>query len=307
MDGEIGVESQLGKGAKFTFTAVLRRGAGTHKRLLAKGVNWRNIRIFAVDDDPEIRTFFMNVAANLGIACDLAASAEEALDMLERDSGYDIYFVDWKLPGISGVELASRLLEKRMKDSLVLLFSSIDWSLVEEDAHAAGIGKFLPKPLFQSDIVDVINESLGLPELAECHGGGEVSDDFTGHSILLVEDMAINREVLLALLEPLNLHIECAEDGTQALQMFKAAPGGYDMIFMDVQMPVMDGYETTRCIRAMEIRRAREIPIVAMTANVFREDIQRCLDAGMDAHIGKPLVMEDVLAALRKYVRNKLA
>ncbi len=302
MGGEIWVESRLGEGAEFTFTAIFGRGTGTHKRLLGEGVNWRNIRIFAVDDDAETRSFFADVATNLGIACDVAASGEEALDMLEHDQGYDIYFVDWKLPGMSGIQLAARILEKKAKDSLVLLFSSMDWSFVEADARAAGVSKFLPKPLFQSDIVDVINESLGLDGLAERGGESKKPDDFSGHSVLLVEDMAINREVLLALLEPVNLNIECAEDGMQALQMFEAAPHKYDMIFMDVQMPVMDGYETTRCIRAMDVPRTKDVPIVAMTANVFREDIQRCLDAGMNDHVGKPLNIDEVLAALRKHI-----
>ncbi len=303
MDGEIWVTSEKGKGATFTFTAVLQRGSGMRKRLLGKGVNWSNVRIFAVDDDREVRNFFLETSANLGIACDVAASGEEMVAMLEKDKGYDIYFIDWKLPGMDGIELARRIRGKAEADSLVLLFSSIEWSDIEQDAHAAGVNKFLSKPLFQSDVVDVINESLGLEDQNEQKESDGVADDFSGRTVLLVEDVEINREIVLALLEPMNLTVECAEDGAKALRMFKEAPDRYDVIFMDVQMPVMDGYEATRGIRALGAPHAKKVPIVAMTANVFREDVERCLEAGMDSHMGKPIMVEEVLDALRKYLQ----
>ncbi len=300
MDGEIWVQSEAGQGATFTFTAVFRRGEGSHKRLLAKDVNWDNIRIFAVDDDREVRDFFMTVSANLEISCEVAASGEEAIDLLDKDCGYDIYFIDWKLPGMNGIELANSIRCKLPPESLVLLFSSTDWSVIENDARAAGINKFLQKPLFQTDIVDVINESLGLDHKQTLRYSAP--DNFAGSCILLAEDVEINREVVFALLEPLNLTIECAADGAQALRMFEEEPERYDLIFMDIQMPIIDGYEATRLIRALDIPRAKTVPIVAMTANVFREDIERCLEAGMDAHIGKPIIMDDVIAVLKRYL-----
>jgi CheY-like chemotaxis protein len=127
-------------------------------------------------------------------------------------------------------------------------------------------------------------------------------DNFTEHSILLVEDVEINREIVLALLEPTRLLIECAENGLQAARMFEAAPDKYDVIFMDVQMPEMDGYDATRSIRALDTPRAKTIPIIAMTANVFREDIERCIDAGMNGHVGKPLDINEVISILRAYL-----
>ncbi len=305
MEGEIWVESEEGQGAAFTFTALLRRGRSMPKRLLAPGVSWNNIRIFAVDDDYEIREFFLALAQNLGIGCEVAANGEEALGMLEIDNRYNIYFIDWKLPGMNGIELAGLIRERMLADSLVLLFSALDWTTIEMQARAAGISRFLPKPLFQSDIVDVINESLGLESLrAHCLGAAKSADDFAGLTVLLAEDMEINREIVLALLEPTGIAVECAEDGAQALRMVEQAPQKYALIFMDVQMPVMDGYEATRRIRAMDAP-ASDIPIVAMTANVFREDVERCLAAGMNAHIGKPFLLDEVLAALRKWVKER--
>jgi CheY-like chemotaxis protein/anti-sigma regulatory factor (Ser/Thr protein kinase) len=132
----------------------------------------------------------------------------------------------------------------------------------------------------------------------------QVPDDFSGYSLLLVDDVDINREIVLTLLEPTNIYVECAENGIQALRMFEKAPDKYDMIFMDVQMPEMDGYEATRRIRALEAPQAKSIPIVATTANVFREDIEKCLEAGMNVHIGKPLDFNEVLEILRKYLQT---
>jgi len=127
-------------------------------------------------------------------------------------------------------------------------------------------------------------------------------ENFTGHSVLLVEDVEINREIVLALLEPTHLNIDCAENGVQAVEMFQAEPLKYDMIFMDVQMPEMDGYEATRHIRALNVPGAKNIPIIAMTANVFREDVKKCLDAGMNGHVGKPLDFDEVISQLRRHL-----
>jgi len=133
--------------------------------------------------------------------------------------------------------------------------------------------------------------------------GSAAPDDFSGHRILLVEDVEINREIVIALLEPSGVVIDCAVNGVEALRMFEAAPGAYDVIFMDVQMPEMDGYEATRRIRALDEPRAKAVPIVAMTANVFREDVEKCLNAGMNAHLGKPLNIDEVLVILKRYLQ----
>ncbi|MDR2607307.1 MAG: response regulator, partial [Treponema sp.] len=165
------------------------------------------------------------------------------------------------------------------------------------------VDKFLPKPLFPSTVVDCINQCLGVGRsVAEEKESGETADDFTGRCLLLAEDVEINREIVFALLEPTNLRIECAENGAEAVQLFSADPEHYDLILMDVQMPEMDGYEASRKIRSLGIPKAAAVPSVAMTANVFREDIEKCLAAGMDAHLGKPLDAGEMLTVLRKYL-----
>ncbi|MCL2752302.1 MAG: response regulator, partial [Firmicutes bacterium] len=304
MGGEIWVESEPGRGAEFIFTVNLLRGPDEKKRLLDDNVDWRNIRIFVVDDESEIRDFFVKVCTGIGVACQAAASGEEALRLLPAEDNYDVYFIDWKLPGINGVDLARQIQANKTRKSVVTIFSSADWSLIEDDARSAGVNKFLPKPLFPSTVVETINDCMGFIKPAEFVKEEQKTDDFSGHTILLAEDVELNREIVLTLLEPTELAVECAENGTDALAMFEAAPDKYDMIFMDVQMPEMDGYEATRRIRALGVPTAKSIPIIAMTANVFREDVEKCLNAGMNGHIGKPIDIDKMLAVLKTYLEK---
>jgi CheY-like chemotaxis protein len=279
------------------------RGEGRRASLLNPGVNWKNIHILAVDDEPGIREYFEEIARGLGVACDTASGGEEATALVERNGPYDIYFIDWKMSGMNGIELSRWIKEHGAGKSVVTMISATEWSLIETEAKDAGVDKFLPKPLFPSTIADCINECLGAPDSSAAMDArpGE-SDNFEGYCALMAEDVEINREIVLSLLEPTGVEIVCAENGVEAVQKFSEAPEKYDMIFMDVQMPEMDGYEATRQIRAMDLPWAAEIPIIAMTANVFREDIERCIESGMNEHIGKPLDLEGVLAKLRKYL-----
>jgi signal transduction histidine kinase/CheY-like chemotaxis protein len=300
MGGKIRVESEPGKGSTFSFTIQAGRGKTELTSLLNSGVKWENVRILAVDDDLETLEFFKETAKNLRLSCNTVSGAEEVIRLLDQKQYYDIYFVDWKMPGMNGIELSRKIKEHQSGHSVVIMISSAEWSAIAADAKAAGVDRFLSKPLFPSDIADCVNECLG--------SGGVIGEDsqpmprntFESRRVLLAEDMEINREIVLALLEPTGLEIQCAENGKEAVRMFGENPGYYDMIFMDVQMPEMDGYEATRRIRSYDHPRAREIPIVAMTANVFREDVEKCLEAGMNDHIGKPLDIEEILSNLRK-------
>jgi hemerythrin-like metal-binding protein len=259
-----------------------------------------------VDDDPEIRQYFEDIARSFGITCDIAGGGDEALRIIEENGAYDIYFIDWKMPGMNGLELSRQIKEKNKERSVVTMISAAEWSSIESEAKKAGVDQFLPKPLFPSAIADLINECIGVYNPEEQRKKGERRlDNFKGCRLLLVEDVEINQEIVLALLEPTELLIDCAGNGAEALRIFQDEPEKYDMIFMDVQMPEMDGYEATVRIRGMDIPRAKSIPIVAMTANVFKEDVERALAAGMNDHLGKPLNFEEVLAKLRKYLPEK--
>ncbi|MDR1286169.1 MAG: response regulator [Treponema sp.] len=307
MGGNIRVDSQPGRGSTFTFTIQAARSEKTEESLLSPNINWTNVRVLAVDDDAETRSYFGDLARRIGLNCDVAGGGEEALGMISRNRGYNIYFVDWKMPGMDGMELTRHIKRGDKNKSVVIMISAVEWTTIEEAAKDAGVDKFLSKPLFPSAIADVINECLGPGGIAAAKDGDipEKTAAFAGRRILLAEDMEINREIVLALLEPYKLDIRCAENGLEAAAMFDADPDGFDMIFMDVQMPEMDGYEATRRIRASAHPRSRSIPIVAMTANVFREDVEKCLEAGMNDHVGKPLDTGEIASKLRKFLPVK--
>jgi signal transduction histidine kinase/CheY-like chemotaxis protein len=314
MGGAFSVESELGKGSTFTFTAQLREAAVELEEVRGP-VDWSGVRVLAVDDDPDIREYFGDIAVRLGFSCDAAGDGNEALALIDKNGAYDMYFVDWRMPGLDGIELSRRIKEQGKAPSVVIMISSVDWNTVEGEAKEAGVDSFLSKPLFPSGIADAISRCLGANEQAAApEDAGAVTERFEGRKILLAEDVDINREIVLTLLEPTGLGIDCAENGREALRLFKEAPDGYGMIFMDVQMPEMDGYEATRQIRAFEagLRPAskaaeggdghKPVPIIAMTANVFKEDIEQCLEAGMNGHVGKPLDLNDVMEKLREYL-----
>ena len=302
MDGAIWVDSEIGKGAVFSFTVCLSRGKGEQKRLLNPGMNIENKRMLAVDDDPDILEFFSETAKLLGIVCDTAASGEDALSLINGSGAYNLYFVDWNMPGINGIEFANIINKERDENTLIIMISATDWGAIQEDANKAGIKKFLPKPLFMSAIADCVNECFGMTADDGGGGGGEFTVNFDGRHILLAEDVEINREIVLALLESVNLYIDCAVNGAEAVEMFLANPEKYDMIFMDLQMPEMDGYIATKNIRASGAPNANDIPIVAMTANVFKEDVYKCIEAGMNDHIGKPIDFDELINKIQKYL-----
>ncbi|MDR0998833.1 MAG: response regulator [Treponema sp.] len=317
MDGDIRVESQLGQGSSFIFTIKARTGKGQGESRATLAPRIENIRALVVDDSEELREYFVSMAARIGFNCDTAESGFQALRMLDRGNRYDIYFVDWAMPEMDGIELSRKLREKIGGPTVIIMISSFEWEKIETAARSAGVNGFLPKPLYPSYVLDCINQhfSLDTPLTGRKEEPGQTSETgenpiLAGKRALIAEDIEINREIVITLLEPLGLEISCAENGIEALDMFKADPGRYDLIFMDVHMPEMDGYEATRRIREFEASLAlgfsgdgtgpspKRIPIIAMTANVFAEDIDRCLAAGMDGHVGKPLDLEQVLKSL---------
>jgi CheY-like chemotaxis protein len=314
MNGNIWIESELGKGATFIFTVEMELGPDNQEGLLNPGINWNNLRVLAVDDDEDARDFFSELGERIGFYCETAGGGEEAINLITANGPYDIYFVDWKMPGMSGIELSRWIKEKSaagnglspriVPKSVVIMISATEWNAIESEAKQAGVDKFLPKPLFSSALVDCINQCLGATTVEAVEKPDEPADDFSGRHILLAEDVEINQEIVIALLEPTSILIDCAGNGADAVRLFVNDPEKYDIIFMDVQMPEMDGYEATRRIRASGAPRAGSIPIVAMTANVFREDIEKCLESGMNDHVGKPLDFDEVLEKLRLYLKK---
>jgi PAS domain S-box-containing protein len=324
MGGSIWVKSEPGKGSIFTFTIQAKKGDQTSRRLLDDGVDRSSLRILVVDDDPSLLIHFKKIAQRLGVSCDTAESGGEALKLVEQNGSYNLYFIDWKMPGMDGIELIKKLKGQPSGsgNSVVVMISSAEWSSIEDTARNTGVDSLLSKPLFPSTIANIIGNYLGVEHKVE-EKKPDIAGLFAGRRILLAEDVDINREIMLALFEPTQLEIDCAENGVEAVRKFSEAPDKYDLIFMDVQMPEMDGYEATQRIRAIEaeLRSAsavssftkgetrgndlnlrRQIPIIAMTANVFREDVEKCMAAGMNGHVGKPLNFDEVLDKLNSYL-----
>jgi CheY-like chemotaxis protein len=301
MGGSIWVESVLGQGASFFFDFRARGRQGAADTLPRLG---RMPRILAVDDDQDTRLFFSAVTAQLGLRCDTTGDGGETLALLRKTRDYDVLFVDYSLPDMTGVALIQQMLGLLDKKPHIVLISGLDRSSIEKECQAAGIERFLTKPLFPSDVRSAISGYLGLREgdAPAPPSDGQAEACFAGHKILLAEDIDINREIFFALLDNTGLDIETAENGRIALEKFAADPHAYDMILMDVQMPEMDGHEASIAIRALDIPYAGEVPIIAMTANVFKEDIDRCLASGMVDHIGKPIEQTLLMATLRRYL-----
>jgi CheY-like chemotaxis protein/anti-sigma regulatory factor (Ser/Thr protein kinase) len=316
MGEKIRVESELNKGSVFTFTFLAKRGKDKKLNSLEKAINWESIRILAVDDDPDILEFFKDAAQRFNIHCDTAPNSEYAIELVQRNGNYNVYFIDWKMPNMDGIALTKVLKskERNPENATVIMISAAEWTDIKDHAQKAGVNRFLSKPLFPSTIIDTICDALGIERNILETTKLDTNDDFSGHTILLAEDIEINREIVLTLLESTNLKIDCAENGTIAVKMFSENPEKYEIIFMDVQMPEIDGFEATRRIRLLEARQfsdeetqdkpCQRIPIIAMTANVFKEDIENCKNAGMDDHIGKPLDFEIVMEKLRAYLRK---
>jgi PAS domain S-box-containing protein len=308
MGGEIWVKSELGKGAAFAFEITVERGHSGGGVFFSTKTGWQKLRILAVDDSPEVLEYFKDFAKTTGILCDVAGSGEEALKRMEAGDGkspFDFVFVDWRMPEINGIEVTRRIKEKFGSQTVVIMISATEWETIEAEAKQAGADGFVPKPLFPSALTDCINNKLGTQKTVaeekqeEPHYNSTI---FAGLHILLVEDVEINREIVLTLLEETGVTIDCAENGLQALEQFTASPSKYSLILMDIHMPEMDGFEASRRIRAMDIPEAKTVTIMAMTANVFKEDIEKCLAAGMNDHLGKPIDIDELMLKLKHYL-----
>jgi len=308
MGGNIWIESELTKGAVFKFIFKAERGTDEITQKIMDVIDWGAVSLIAVDDDPAILEYFKEVMGRFGKSCDTASSSDEALALVKLNGAYDIYFIDWKMPGKDGIALTKELksIKSDTRNNVVLMISSAEMSEIEDEAKKAGVDKFLTKPLFPSTIEAVINETFDCVQHETRDKQDNLTGLFAGYRILLAEDVKVNREIVETMLEPTYIEIDCAENGAEAVRIFRESPEKYDIIFMDIQMPVMDGYEAAHSIRAFDFPKAKTIPIVAMTANVFQEDIEKAIASGMNAHIGKPLDYDEVIDKLKNYLNISL-
>jgi PAS domain S-box-containing protein len=309
MGGSIRIESELGQGASFIFEIAIKKGQQSRMSLLDTKINWKNLRILAVDDNQNALNYLKGLSNSIDMFCETSLSGEEALETLEkyRDNPFDIIFVDYLMPGMNGLELTKKIKTCNISSVVILMASIKLWEDIEQDAIQAGIHTFLPKPLFSTQIVDCIATSLRPEKKTDTSLDKEndMEGVFNGFRILLAEDIEINQEIVKSLLEPTGIVIDCAENGLEAIQAFKENPSAYNAILMDIHMPEIDGYEATRRIRQLNQGNSQSVTIIAMTANVFKEDVEKCFAAGMNDHVGKPINFDDLIGKLKMYLLNK--
>lgn len=291
LGGSIAVKSKEGKGTEFTVELPFGLSGRQPSRELP---GLEPLKVLVVDDDRGTCEHAALLLERMGLRTRWVLTGQEAVDIIvhahEYGDDYDVCFIDWKMPDMDGVETVRRIREQVGPETLIIIISAYDWSLIEREAREAGVNAFVNKPFFASTLYDTLL-TVTRPASAKIEPGAAGRQyDFSGARILLAEDNEFNREVAQEFLEMAGAVVECAENGKEALEKFmRSKPGEYTLILMDVQMPVMDGYEATRAIRASGHARAETIPILAMTANAFNEDIAAAVQAGMNGHLAKPI------------------
>ncbi len=302
MEGTIDVQSQLGEGTEFHVTLDMEKAPATKEDLVLPP--WK---MLVADDDEFLCRTTIDMLKTMGISADWTLSGEKAVELAlrqhEKNDDYQIILLDWKLPGMDGVQTAKALRQKLGDEVPILLISAYDWSDFETEAREAGVNGFIPKPLFKTTLYHSLRQYADTEE--ESAQTEKQGSDFSGHRVLLAEDNELNWEVASVLLSDLGLELDWAEDGLICLEKFKKAPAGYyDMILMDIRMPQMTGYEATQAIRNLDRPDAATIPIIAMSADAFSEDIQRSLDSGMNGHIAKPIDVGAITKILQHYLKE---
>ena len=304
MGGSIWIESQPGHGSQFLFEVNLPLPEGA---LPDPHIESISAMLLLLDSSARSLQCFEQHSLHYGLELDTAGTVSEAVE-LSWQKHYDLIFIDWKTADPDGIALVRRLKQMDMASNIVVMMSPAEWVATENEISDDYIMRYLPKPLFPSMLEECLMAYKTATEqgtLVEPTSAGEDASKFTyeGRRILMAEDIELNREIVLALLEPTRISIDCAVNGKEAFDMYTATPSHYELIFMDIQMPEMDGLETTPRIREWEASHSFPgVPIIAMTANAFREDVEKCLEVGMNAHISKPVDYEKLLEKLAEYL-----
>ena len=303
MGGTIEVQTEQGKGTEFIVRLPFRTQP-EHQRT-EKIAELEGLKALVVDDDFNTCDSVTKMLVRVGMRSEWTLSGKEAVlrarQSMELGDAFHAYIIDWRLPDMNGIEV-TRQIRSLGDDTPIIILTAYDWSDIEAEARAAGVTAFCAKPLFMSDIRETLMTAIGQsqsePEDSVLPAAGS---DFRGRCILLVEDNELNREIAVELLNEYGFLIDSAENGAEAVEKVKnSEPGNYDLVLMDVQMPVMNGYEATKQIRALDDPALAGITILAMTANAFDEDRKKALKCGMDGFLSKPIVIEELISTLQK-------
>ena len=303
MGGTIEVQTAQGKGTEFTVCVPMR--AQTEQRPVEKITELEGLKALVVDDDFNTCDSVTKMLVKVGMRAEWTLSGKEAVlrarQSIEMSDAYHAYIIDWRLPDMNGIEVTRRI-RSLNDDTPIIILTAYDWSDIEVEAKAAGVTAFCAKPMFMSDLRETLMSALGQKQTDAAQGLlPEKNADFKGKQILLVEDNELNREIAQEILREYGFLVDTAENGAVAVEKVStAAPGSYDLVLMDVQMPIMDGYTATRKIRALDDPARATLPIIAMTANAFDEDRRNALESGMNGFLSKPIVIGDLVQELHK-------
>ena len=303
MGGTIEVQTAQGKGSEFIICVPLR--TQDEHRPVEKITELEGLKALVVDDDFNTCDSVTKMLVKVGMRAEWTLSGKEAVlrarQSIEMSDVYHAYIIDWRLPDMNGIEV-TRQIRSLHDDTPIIILTAYDWSDIEVEAKAAGVTAFCSKPMFMSDLRETLMSALGQkPADAVQRLLPEKNADFKGKHILLVEDNELNREIAQEILQEYGFLVDTAENGAVAVEKVStAAPGSYDLVLMDVQMPIMDGYTATRKIRALDDPARAKLPILAMTANAFDEDRRNALESGMNGFLSKPIVIGDLVQELHK-------
>ena len=300
MEGTIDIQSEPDKGTEFLLTFDFEKADAMNMDMVLPSWN-----MLVVDDDELLCRTAMDALKSIGIKAEWTLSGEKAIELVnehhKRREDYQIILLDWKLPGMNGIQVAKEIRHNLGDEVPILLISAYDWSEFEAEAREAGISGFISKPLFKSTLYYALRQYMGTET-----ENGQTSNpniDLSGRRILIAEDNEINWEVANELLSDLGVELDWAEDGQICLDKFQKSPEGYyDAVLMDIRMPHMTGYEATKMIRGLNHPDALSIPIIAMSADAFSDDIQHCLECGMNGHIAKPIDIMEVSRLLKRFL-----
>ena len=304
MNGSINVESEPGVGTEFTVMVTLLKGNMSDSEY-SDEIDLRAINILVVDDSPIEAEHARMVLEEAGIKADICSSGQEALQKIEvqhvRKHPYNLVLMDWSMPGMNGQETSSEITRLYDKECTIVAMTSYSWEDIREEASRVGVNHFLGKPLYEANILENISRIARESNMAIFKEKKKAR--LEGRRILLAEDVELNAEILMDILDMENINVDHAENGEEAVKLFENSTSGiYSAILMDVRMPVMDGLTATKVIRAMDREDAKRIPIIALTANAFDEDVQSSLQAGMNAHLNKPVEAERLVRILGELI-----
>jgi len=306
MNGSIEVESEKGVGSTFYVTVTLLNTSRHEESETERVVRPDEMTVLVVDDDPIACEHAKLILEKAGVAAEIVYSGHEAIEKVKlrhaRRDPYNLILVDWKMPEMDGIETTRRMREMIGHESAIIILTAYRWDDVQDEAIAAGVDSFLSKPLFASTVLEEFSSAMKRKGVISTEKN---KADLNGRHVLLAEDVQINAEIMMMVLAVRGIDVDLAENGRIAVEKFAASePGYYAAILMDMRMPEMDGLEATRRIRAMDRTDSKETPIIALTANAFDEDVQRSLQAGLNAHLTKPIQPEALYETLESLIKD---